>query len=111
MALVPEVALVARADDIEIDFGEPLVIPDRSVLYHLRPIARGTALRESLSSFLLRLADQHTVNPSARRSYRESIDAAPVRGCAMFGLNLTSRGPVSLRRSGLANLRGSPVII
>src|SRR5579862_2026900 len=65
MALVPEVALVARADDIEIDFGEPLVIPDRSVLYHLTPIARGTALRESLSSFMLRLADQHTMNPAA----------------------------------------------
>jgi hypothetical protein len=65
MALVPEVVLVARADDIEIDFGEPLVIPDRSVLYHLEPIARGTALRESLSSFLLRLADEHTMNPSA----------------------------------------------
>ena len=57
--------MVASADDIKIDFGELLVIPDRSVLYHLKPIARGTALRESLSSFLLRLADQHTVNPSA----------------------------------------------
>jgi hypothetical protein len=65
MALVTEAVLVARTEDIEIDFGEPLVIPDRSVLYHLKPIARGTALRESLSSFLLRLADQHTVNPSA----------------------------------------------
>jgi hypothetical protein len=65
MALVLEAVLVARAEDIEIDFGEPLVIPDRSVLYHLKPIARGTPRRESLSSFLLRLADQHTVNPSA----------------------------------------------
>lgn len=65
MALAPEDVLVARSEDVEIDFGEPLVVPDRSILYHLKPIARGTALRESLSSFLLRLADQHTMNPSA----------------------------------------------
>lgn len=69
MALVPEAVLdripAAGSDDVEIDLGEPPVTPARSVLYHLAPIARGTALRESLSSFVLRLADQHTIAPSA----------------------------------------------
>jgi hypothetical protein len=63
-ALVLEAVLAACTEDIEIDFGEPLIIPGRSVLYHLEPIARGTALRESLSSFMLRLADQHTIHPN-----------------------------------------------
>jgi transcriptional regulator with XRE-family HTH domain len=69
MAPVPEAALdripATGSDNIEIDLGEPPVVPVRSVLYHLAPIARGTALRESLSSFALRLADQHTMTPSA----------------------------------------------
>ena len=83
-ALVLEAVLVARTEDIEIDFGEPLIIPDRSVLYHLEPIARGTALRESLSSFLLRLADQHTMNPSAL-SFVPGIDR---RCCGPWARNV-----------------------
>jgi transcriptional regulator with XRE-family HTH domain len=76
--------LVADPEGIEIDFGEPLVIPDRSVLYHLKPIARGTALRESLCSFLLRLADQHTMNPSAL-SFVAGIDQ---RCCGRWARNV-----------------------
>lgn len=83
-ALVLEAVLVARTEDIEIDFGEPRGIPDRSVLYHLTPIARGTALRESLSSFLLRLADQHTMNPSAL-SFVPGIDR---RCCGRWARNV-----------------------
>jgi len=84
MGLVREAVLVTRADDIEINFDEPAVIPARSILYHLIPIARGTALRESLSSFLLRLADQHTMNPSAL-SFIPGIDQ---RCCGPWARNV-----------------------
>lgn len=40
-------------------------IPARSRLYHLEPIGVGTAYVESLTGYLARLADAHTVHPSA----------------------------------------------
>lgn len=43
---------------------EPVVMPQRSVLYRLQPIAKGTSQRESLSSYLCRLADAHCLTPN-----------------------------------------------
>jgi hypothetical protein len=43
------------------DFGN-LAVPPRSVLYRLEPVALGTSRRESLTSYLDRLADAHCVS-------------------------------------------------
>ena len=43
--------------------GSASVIPQRSVLYRLAPCGLGTAFRESLNSYVLRLADAHCVRP------------------------------------------------
>jgi TniQ len=76
--------LAVCAEEIEVDFGESPVIPTRSVLYHLKPIARGTSLRESLFSFMLRLADQHTIHPS-RLPFAPGIDP---RCCGRWARNV-----------------------
>ncbi len=45
----------------EIQFSNAPLIPVRSRLYHLKPIGIGTALVESLSGYISRLAQQHHV--------------------------------------------------
>jgi hypothetical protein len=42
---------------------EPPVFPPHSDLYHLEPIGLGTPMVESLTSYVSRLADMHSVHP------------------------------------------------
>jgi len=44
----------------------PPLLPKRSRLYHLEPIAIGTAYIEGLISYVCRLAEDHCVSPGER---------------------------------------------
>lgn len=68
-----------------------LVLPERSRLYYLQPIAIGTPLCESLTSYLQRLSASHSMSvtsfikellsPSIEKDY---INKDVIRGCSRF---------------------------
>ncbi|BAY33689.1 TetR family transcriptional regulator [Nostoc carneum NIES-2107] len=68
----------------ELSILDNLIIPERSRLYHLQPISIGTEFVESLTSYIARLADSHSLPPGVLME----TEVAPVINKPYGGANL-----------------------
>ena len=83
-----------------LDISEPL-LPARSRLYHLEPVAFGTGMVESLTSYFSRLAEAHSVTPGVLHHHEVLPRGAGRRNMFSCSLNFRARSfTASLNSAG-----------